>query len=53
MAWLQGLHPEVYARPDEQGIPRGPCWELFHAAVEYQGGDDLRVVIHFKKIWSL
>jgi hypothetical protein len=45
---LHGLRPEVYARPNEQGIP-GPLWELIYADLDYQGGDDLRVIIHFRK----
>jgi len=51
MAW-HDRHPEIFARPDAQGIP-GPLWELVDAAVDYAGSDDLRVVIHFRKIRSL
>lgn len=53
MAWpnWQDLHPDIFARPNAQGIP-GPLWQLFNAAVEYQGGEDLRVLIHFKKVQS-
>ena len=51
VAWpdWQNLHPNIFARPNAQGIP-GPLWQLFNAAVEYQGGEDLRVLIHFKKV---
>ncbi len=42
------LYPEVYARPGAQGIP-GPLWELSNSTLDYEGGDDLCVVIYFKK----
>ncbi|KAF8499000.1 hypothetical protein F5888DRAFT_129356 [Russula emetica] len=50
MTW-QDLHPEIFARPDAHGIP-GPLWELSYASLDYQGGDDVRVVIHFRRIRS-
>ena len=47
-------HPEVFARPDAQGNPEPSAhiWRLFFASLDYDGGDDLRVVIHFRKIRS-
>jgi hypothetical protein len=49
MTWLHNLHlPEVLARPNEQGNP-GPSWQLADADLEYEGGDDLRVIIHFRR----
>jgi hypothetical protein len=50
MTW-HDLRPEVFARPDAQGIP-GPLWQLIDAALDYEGGDDLRVVIQFRRIRS-
>lgn len=47
MPW-RDLHPDVFARPNEQG--HGPLWRLVYAALDYEGGDDLRVVIHFRRI---
>lgn len=48
MPW-RGLYPDLFARPDAQGIP-GPLWEMNHVEVNHQGGDDLQVVIHFRKM---
>lgn len=50
MPW-RDLHPDVFATPDAQGVP-GPLWRLIYAALDYEGGDDLRVVIHFRRIRS-
>jgi hypothetical protein len=46
-------HPNVFARPDAQGIPAPVTWRLIYASIDYEDGDDLRVVIHFRKIRSL
>ena len=43
--------PQVYARPNAQGIP-SPTWQLSQSWIDYEGGEDLRLIILFKKIQS-
>ncbi len=49
MRWPGQPHLNPFAVPDAQGIP-GPLWQMSRSDLHYEGGDDLCVVIHFKKI---
>jgi hypothetical protein len=42
---------QVYARPSAQGI-FAPTWQLSQSWINYEGGEDLRLIILFKKIQS-
>jgi len=52
--WFHSLQPEVWPEvfttgmPNAQGTP-GFFWQLIDADVEYEGGDDLRVIIYFRR----
>jgi len=48
---VQPPPPQVYAMPNAQGIPT-PIWQLSQTWIDYEGGDDLRLTILFKKVRS-
>ena len=43
--------PRVHAWPNAQGI-LAPTWQLSQSWIDYEGGEDLRLIILFKKIQS-